>query len=343
MTRKLFIWSLVFVAALCLGCKNKASGKVEQGQTVDRLQLITVDGKKINIAKLGAPAVIIFYGPDHKASKEALDKLRIITSGKQFKNLKVIAVTRGKDKSEQQTAKKEFGKEKWPFTLAYDPDLNGAKAFQVSKPLPVAYLLDKNGKLVSQPMRQFSGRIRTLTFEEMLALAARGKTVPQVDFIPYTTRDDEKLKLVGKRAPAFDVKDLKGRPWSEDKLKGKGNLLLVFWSPTCPHCKVELPRIRKFTTQFAEKYNVEVLTVTHGETKADEDTVKKTLNEIVVDFPAAVIKETKMHQDYKIDAVPTMYVINKNGVICEFMSGETGDTVAVLKSIFEDSGRMNMK
>jgi peroxiredoxin len=343
MTRKLFVWTLVFAAALCLGCKNKADGKADPAQAASRAQLVTADGKKLNLSKLGAPAVLVFYGPEHKASKQALDRIGQITAGSQFKKLKVFAITRGKDKAEKATAKKEFAKEKWRATLAYDPDLGAARAFSVSKPLPVAYILDKNGKLVSQPIRQFSGRIRTLTFEEMLALAAKGKSVPQVDFIPYSTRDEQKIKLVGKRAPAFSITDLNGRPWTQKKLLGKANLILVFWSPGCPHCKVELPRIRKFTTQYAEKYNVETLIVSHGQSKEDENIIRKTMSEIVVDFPSVMSRDGKIQQAYFVDAVPTMFVINKNGVVCEFISGEMGDTVAVLKSIFDDPGRMSMK
>ena len=100
-------------------------------------------------------------------------------------------------------AKAEFKKNKWPFAVAFDPDLKAAKHFGVERPLPVAYIVGKDGRLKSMPIREFTKRIHSLTFKDMLILADAGKNIPRVDFEETSPRDGANLALIGHAPPAF--------------------------------------------------------------------------------------------------------------------------------------------
>jgi thiol-disulfide isomerase/thioredoxin len=125
--------------------------------------------------------------------------------------------------------------------------------------------------------------------------------------------------------------------------KGSKNVILVFWSPSCPHCRRELPKIRRFMATYGEKYDATVITLVFKRDKNTEGEVRGAMGDLTVDFPTALFSDTALAGKYNANSVPTLYVINKNGIVVEYLRGEIDKTQGVLKSIFDDSERMNKK
>ncbi|MDY5969299.1 MAG: DUF5106 domain-containing protein [Bacteroidales bacterium] len=69
----------------------------------------------------------------------------------------------------------------------------------------------------------------------------------------------EKL-LIGKDAPELILRTADGQPRSLHALKSKYTLL-VFWSPTCGHCKVMIPELYQKFMIYKDKYDIDAFTL----------------------------------------------------------------------------------
>ncbi|RPH85962.1 MAG: TlpA family protein disulfide reductase [Desulfobacteraceae bacterium] len=59
------------------------------------------------------------------------------------------------------------------------------------------------------------------------------------------SEDKTSLPRLGSRAFDFTCRDLQGRTWNLETVRGKV-LLLRFWADWCPYCRFEMPVIEKF-------------------------------------------------------------------------------------------------
>ena len=63
--------------------------------------------------------------------------------------------------------------------------------------------------------------------------------------------------LIGKKAPQLILKDSEGQFHSLEALSTKYTLL-VFWSPTCGHCKTEIPSLNDAVRRFQNEKNLDI-------------------------------------------------------------------------------------
>lgn len=49
--------------------------------------------------------------------------------------------------------------------------------------------------------------------------------------------------LIGKKAPEFKVEDVYKRPFSLHSVKAKTAIIIIFWEPSCSHCRVTVPKV----------------------------------------------------------------------------------------------------
>lgn len=341
--RRTLLWSAVFCAALLVGCRSEALGELGIGHKVGKLVLKDSNNKSVDFSKLQGVNVIAFFIPGDKTSRDKLNQLKATVGKDKFKSVKVLIVTRGKNKKEQNAARSDLKKNKWPFRLVFDPKLKGADHFAIKQPLPVFLVVNK-GRVGVMDVRDIRSRIRNYTFEDMLTRIMGGETIPLVELVPSDRVEDrDSIALLGKTPPAFSLKALNGVTLNPTMYKGSKSVILVFWSPTCPHCRRELPKIRKFMATYGEKYNVAVITLAFKYDKDTEGEVRGAMRELTLDFPTALYSDKSLAGKYNANSVPTIYVINKNGVIVEYLRGEHEQTQGILKSILEDSERMNRK
>ena len=122
----------------------------------------------------------------------------------------------------------------------------------------------------------------------------------------WRTRD---LLPVGDRvaAPAFELTDLQGRPWSLDALKGKP-AVLYFFAPWCGVCAASSPQLRWFDRWQGDE--VQVVLVGLDWSSPAELAEYATRHELQLPVLAA---GPQTAADYKIRGYPTYYVLDAEG------------------------------
>ena len=131
-----------------------------------------------------------------------------------------------------------------------------------------------------------------------------------VHSIAQKIRDNTGVR-VAKAPPDFTLKDAAGKRISLSDFKGKV-VLLNFWATWCGPCKVEIPWFIEFEKQYQAR-GFTVLGVS-----MDEDgwkAISPYLAEHHVNYPVVLGDEDVSKQYGGIDALPTTFVIARDGKI----------------------------
>ena len=133
---------------------------------------------------------------------------------------------------------------------------------------------------------------------------------------------------VGKLAPDFQLPNLEGQPISLSDFRGKP-VLLNFWAVRCPPCRFEMPFIQAI---FEESPDTElvVLAVDIGEAPS---TVKDFIQSSNFSFPILLDTSQDVALDYNIRAIPTTFLIDKNGIIQEIKVGAFPSMLEIKRSL----------
>ena len=149
----------------------------------------------------------------------------------------------------------------------------------------------------------------------------------------YGQKVKEELYPAGKegtKVPDFKVKDKTGKEVSLSALRqGKKYVLIDFWASWCNPCRKEIPNLKRLYAQYSGK-GFEIVSISIDQKKADWE---KALKEEGLPWPN-FLDETGVAALYKVKFVPTMYLINADGV----MVGENlrGEALAEkLKELFQ--------
>jgi peroxiredoxin len=125
------------------------------------------------------------------------------------------------------------------------------------------------------------------------------------------------LPNVGTAAYDFNCRDLKGRTWRLEEVKGK-LLLLRFWNDSCPSCRFEMPVIEK----YYRKFNKEGFMVLAVNVKQSAALAEAFTGQLDITFPVLLDEEGKMTRRYGVYAIPTNFLIDRQGIIREIFIGE---------------------
>jgi peroxiredoxin len=119
--------------------------------------------------------------------------------------------------------------------------------------------------------------------------------------------------LVDRQAPDFSASTLDGRTVSLADYRGQKKVVVAFWASWCGPCRLEMPALTKF---YKENHGAgsefEILSVS-----IDED-IREAANFATaqqLNFPVLLDPRQKIATDYKVEGIPTMFVINKDGKI----------------------------
>ena len=116
-------------------------------------------------------------------------------------------------------------------------------------------------------------------------------------------------------APDFTLKDMKGNEHRLSDYRGKV-VIVDFWATWCPPCVLEIPHFVKFYNKYKEKGLV-ILGVSL-------DTDLKRLENFVEDkkmeYPV-LVNAQQVSVTYAVQAIPTAYIIDKDGKIREKFMG----------------------
>ena len=138
---------------------------------------------------------------------------------------------------------------------------------------------------------------------QTLLLTARLEARPSAE--ETLTRD-----LVGSPAPAWvDITPVAGAPASLNALRGKV-VVLDFWATFCGPCRYMAPEL----SALSARYQAQGLAVV-GITTDAPDVAGSTRDRWEMRYPVLSDASGRTHQGYGITALPTIFVIDRRGVV----------------------------
>lgn len=118
------------------------------------------------------------------------------------------------------------------------------------------------------------------------------------------------MTLVGKPAPAFEGKNIKGETVKLADLAGK-IVVVDFWATWCPPCVAGLPKLAEFTAKHKED-GVVFLAVNLQE---EPSVVKEFLDLKKLDINVVMDTDNSIMKKYKVEPVPQTVFIDRKGIV----------------------------
>lgn len=129
-----------------------------------------------------------------------------------------------------------------------------------------------------------------------------------------TIQPEDALIKNSQPAPTFAFKTKPGEPpLTKDSLKGKV-ILLDFWATWCAPCRQSIPELATLYNKYHEK-GLEVIGISMDDelTRGKVPAVSK---ELGITYPVVYALDTpSIVKDYPADAIPSLYVIDRKGVL----------------------------
>jgi peroxiredoxin len=120
-----------------------------------------------------------------------------------------------------------------------------------------------------------------------------------------------------REAPPFSLKTLNGNQVSLNDFKGKP-ILMKFWATWCPSCVEELIPMEKFSEGKRDQLCI-LMPVIDGER---ERRVQNVVKKHKVTLPVLLDMNEKIARIYKVTFVPTVFLIDREGMIVGMIVGE---------------------
>jgi N-acetylneuraminic acid mutarotase/thiol-disulfide isomerase/thioredoxin len=113
--------------------------------------------------------------------------------------------------------------------------------------------------------------------------------------------------FLNKKIIDFTFYDLKGNKYTLSSFKGK-IVLLNFWATWCGPCRMEVPILEKIYKKYKDR-GFEIIAVSLD---TNQDNLKSFLKQNQMSFLIVSDREGKLANQYKIEAIPTSFLIDKN-------------------------------
>lgn len=128
---------------------------------------------------------------------------------------------------------------------------------------------------------------------------------------------------VGEKIRMFTVKDEAGKAITFQQLaKGKKYVLIDFWASWCAPCRKEIPNVKRQYELYKDK-GFEVISISIDRNAAQW---KKALQEEKLQWPNFLSNEVA--DQFKVKAVPTMYLVDTEGTILAENDDARGEKLA---------------
>jgi thiol-disulfide isomerase/thioredoxin len=117
-------------------------------------------------------------------------------------------------------------------------------------------------------------------------------------------------ELIGKNAPDFTLESIFGKTISLKDFQGK-IILLDFFATWCGPCRMEMQHLKKVYDEYKEKDFI-IISIDLYE---DAEKVKDFVNENGIEWIVVIDKDGVATRNYLIEAIPTLFLIDKNGIV----------------------------
>lgn len=134
---------------------------------------------------------------------------------------------------------------------------------------------------------------------------------PNVNSAEEVTSDNGEEGLeIGNLAPDIQLKTLEGQDVYLSDYRGK-RVMLNFWATWCPPCRAEMPDMEK----FHQNTDIEILAVNLIDTESSEKQVHDFIDDYNLTFSILLDEGNEAATIYRIQPIPTSYLINSDGTI----------------------------
>lgn len=121
---------------------------------------------------------------------------------------------------------------------------------------------------------------------------------------------------IGKQAPNFTLKNMKGETLSLEQVRGKV-VLLDFWASWCKPCRIENPNVVRLYKEYEKKgFTVFSVSLDNNLQKwvaaIDQD-------QLIWPYHGSNLQgwQCPVAQQYKVNSIPSTFLINEDGIIIE--------------------------
>lgn len=145
------------------------------------------------------------------------------------------------------------------------------------------------------------------------------------------------LPRKGQPAPPLQVVTTTGQRLSLASYRGSV-LVIEFFATYCGGCKESFPHLISLNKQYGKK-GLQILGLDVGKGDDIED-VREFIAQRKINFPVAMADENIVDDGYGIRLIPSIFIINKKGILVEKFSGFNDETrksieTALIKLIAE--------
>jgi len=112
------------------------------------------------------------------------------------------------------------------------------------------------------------------------------------------------------KAPGFTLSTVDGGKVDLEKVLKNKNAVLVFWATWCPACVREIPHVEKYYKEKSGDVAVIGINIRESNEKVASFVKKKGIS-----YPVALDASGQVAGAYKVQGIPTVVAISKNGDI----------------------------
>jgi peroxiredoxin len=169
----------------------------------------------------------------------------------------------------------------------------------------------------AQPATQQHGGATAGGFSRRFKQVAAAVLVASIFILPSIIRagkpgapDTAKTSLAEK-APDFVISDLNGQKFRLSDHRGKRPVLIIFSATWCGFCKAEIPHFKSLYATYA-KQGLEIVNI---DIQESQEKVAKFTSQNQLPYRVLLDQDGTVSGVYEIRGVPTMVLVDKNGMI----------------------------
>jgi peroxiredoxin len=124
----------------------------------------------------------------------------------------------------------------------------------------------------------------------------------------------------GQTAPDFTLQDLSDKPVALSSFRGQKVVLMDFWATWCGPCRMSMPGLQALADKYQD-HGLEILSLDQGETA---EPVRDFIQKQKYTFHVLLDKDHDVGGKYGVQGIPTLVLIDKNGVVQWIRVGYSG-------------------
>jgi len=122
---------------------------------------------------------------------------------------------------------------------------------------------------------------------------------------------------IGKKAPTFQLRNLRGKEMALSSLRGKV-VLINFWATWCGPCREEMPSMEALYGHY-DRADFEILAISIDTVSAEQ--VRSYVETFGFRFPILLDQRLSVYELYQVRVVPASFLVDREGMMQERILG----------------------